>query len=135
MTLLRIPPPERFNHAGNIRNWHWRDPRSGDFEPASVLIDLRRCRFVLPPAVLWCACYGLLVRNHGLECELIVPENLGVATYLKSTGLFSTLKEAGVSVDDRGVGEASTTQTILPLSRFETEFEAEQLANCAPLTT
>ena len=96
MTVLRILPPKNFRHAGNIPSWSWRDPRLNDFEPVTVLIDLRRCQFVWPSAVLWCACYGLLVRNHGRECELIVPEDLGVATYLKSTGLFSTLKEAGV---------------------------------------
>lgn len=131
MTLLRISPSKNFRHAGSIPNWLWRDPRLDDFEPTSVLIDLGRCQFVWPSAVVWCACYGLLVRSQGRECELIVPEELGVATYLKSTGLFATLKEEGVSIDDRGIGEASTSQTIVPLGRFASEFEAEQLANSA----
>ena len=128
MSLLRITPPKNFFHAGNLPNWLWRDPRSDDFEPTAVLIDLRRCQFVWPSAVAWCANYGLLVRNRGRNCELIVPEDVGVATYLKSTGLFDTLKGAGVSIDDRGIGEASTSQIIVPLSKFATESEAEQLA-------
>ena len=131
MSLLRIIPPKHFSHAGNLPNWLWRDPRSVNFEPNAVLIDLSRCQFVWPSAVVWCAAYSLLVRNLGRDCELIVPEDVGVATYLKSTGLFTTLKEAGISVDDRGIGEASTSQTIVPLSRFATEFEAEKLANIA----
>ena len=131
MSLLRIAPPKNFFHAGNLPNWLWRDPRSDEFAPDTVLIDLSRCKFVWPSAVVWCATYGLLVRNRDRNCELIVPEDLGVATYLKSTGLFSTLKEVGISVDDRGIGEASSSQTIVPLSRFTTEFEAEELANNA----
>ena len=131
MSLLRIISPKNFFHAGNLPSWLWRDPRSDNFEPTAVLIDFGRCQFVWPAAVAWCASYGLLVRNRGLNCELIVPEDVGVATYLKSTGLFATLKESGVAIDDRGIGEASTSQTIVPLSRFATEFEAEQLANRA----
>ena len=131
MPLLRIIPPINFSHAGSLPSWFWRDPRQNDFEPTEVLIDFRKCEFVWPSAVVWCASYALLVRARGRDCELIVPENLGVATYLKSTGLFTMLKEAGVTVDDRGVGGASTLQTIVPLSRFSTEFDAEQLANSA----
>ena len=131
MSLLRIIPPKNFHHAGNLPNWVWRDPRSDDFAPTAVLIDLGRCEFVWPSAVVWCASYGLLVRNRGRDCELIVPEDVGVATYLKSTGLFAILKEAGISVDDRGIAEASNSQTVVPLSRFASEFEAEQLANNA----
>ena len=127
MSLLRIIPRENFFHAGSLPPWSWRDPRSDNFEPTAVLIDLGRCQFVWPAAVAWCASYGLLVRKRGVNCELIVPEDVGVATYLKSTGLFAMLKEAGVAIDDRGIGEASTMRTIVPLSRFATEFEAEQL--------
>lgn len=131
MSLLRITPRRNFFHAGNLPSWLWRDPRSEEFEPDTVLIDLGRCEFIWPSAVVWCATYGLLVRNRDRNCELIVPEDMGVATYLKSTGLFAILKEAGISVDDRGIGEASSSQTIVALSRFTTEFEAEQLANSA----
>lgn len=131
MNSLRISPPKNFRHAGNLPSWLWQDPRLGDFKPDSVSIDLARCQFVWPSAVTWCACYGLLVRSHHRDCELIVPEDPGVAKYLKSTGLFDTLKEAGVSVDDRGIGKASMSQTIVPLSRFASEYEAEELANSA----
>ena len=134
MSLLRIVPSIHFAHAGNLASWysqHRRDPRSSDFEPTEVQIDLRKCEFVWPSAVVWCACYALLVRHRGRACELIVPEDLGVAIYLKSTGLFTILRETGVEIDDRDVGEASTSQTILPLSRFATVFDAEKLGNLA----
>ena len=96
MSLLRIIPRENFFHAGSLPPWSWRDPRSDNFEPTAVLIDLGRCQFVWPAAVAWCATYGLLVRNRGLDCDLIVPEDVGVATYLKSTGLFAMLKRLGL---------------------------------------
>lgn len=134
MTLRRIVPSIRFAHAGNLASWYSQnrgDPRSADFEPTEVEIDLRRCEFVWPSAVIWCACYALLVRQRDRPCEVIVPEDVGVATYLKSTGLFNMLKESGVEIDDRGIGEASTSQMILPLSRFSTVFEAENLGNSA----
>jgi hypothetical protein len=60
-----------------------------------------------------------------------VPEDLGVATYLKSTGLFAMVVEEGVVVDDRDIRETLTSQTILPLSRFANVFEADQLGNLA----
>lgn len=125
MPLLRVTPPKKFFHAGNPPNWLWRDPRLDAFAGDAVLIDLSSCEFVWPSAVVWCATYGLLVRKRDRNCEPIVPENMGVATYLKSTGLFAMLKEEGISVDDRGIGEGPSSQTIVPLSRFETEFDAE----------
>lgn len=131
MALLRIVAPKNFYHAGNLPGWFWRDPRQSDFQPTDVQIDLRACEFIWPSAVAWCAVYGLLVRQQQRPCTLIVPENRGVAAYLKSTELFRLLQEQDVEVDDRGLGEPSGAQTILPLSRFSTEFEAENLANTA----
>ncbi len=56
---------------------------------------------------------------------------MGVCIYLKSLGLFSVLKENGIQVDDRGIGDRADSQVILPLSRFDTEFKAEELTNKA----
>ena len=129
--LHRISPPVNFHHAGNLPPWAWRDPRNSDFDPDAVHIDLRKCKFIWPSAVVWCACYALLVRSRDRECVLIVPDDVGVAAYLKSTGLFEILKEVGVDVDDRQIGQTTTSQTIVPLSRYSTDYEADQLINLA----
>jgi hypothetical protein len=130
MALLGIVAPKFFRHAGNLPGYG-QDPRDSDFEPTEVHVDLGACDFIWPTAVAWCAVYCLLVRHQNQPCTLIVPENQGVAAYLKSTDLYRLLQEQGVEVDDRGLGEPSAEQTILPLSRFSTELKAEQLANTA----
>jgi hypothetical protein len=56
-----------------------------------------------------------------------VPENLGVATYLKSIELFKILSENSVEVDDQGVGDQPAG--ILPIIRFSTESEVDKIAN------
>jgi anti-sigma regulatory factor (Ser/Thr protein kinase) len=58
---------------------------------------------------------------------LLVPANVGVCVYLKSTGLFSMLRDAGVEVDDRGIGNQLDAQIVLPLSRFSTEADVTSL--------
>jgi len=60
-----------------------------------------------------------------------VPENRGVATYLKSTGVLRLVQDHGVTADDRGLGDAVSARTILGLTPFSTEREAEEAANSA----
>jgi hypothetical protein len=60
-----------------------------------------------------------------------VPENIGVALYLKSVGLFDLLKNHGVEVDDRGIELRSDSQLILPLVPFRTEADVDNLTNDA----
>lgn len=62
---------------------------------------------------------------------LLVPNNMGVCIYLKSLGLFQLLKDNGVVVDDRGIPDRFDPQLVLPLTRFGSEFEVEQLTNKA----
>ena len=62
---------------------------------------------------------------------MLVPDNVGVCVYLKSLGLFRTLQDAGVEVDDRGIRDKKDPQLILPLTGFATEYEVEQMANLA----
>ena len=86
-----ITPPPQFTHAGELSESRLsRDPR--DSRVDDFAIDLRACEFVRPPAVLWCAIYCLLATRHGTSCEVMVPRNVGVASYLKATGLFDLLK-------------------------------------------
>lgn len=64
-----------------------------------------------------------------MQCRLLVPTNLGVCVYLKSTGMFSTLQQANVEVDDRGIPSRPNPQSILPLKAFRSEAEVDHLAN------
>ena len=130
--MLEIRAPEIFPHAGMLppKDASY-DPRKAGPRNSSVCIDLRGCEFIHPPAVLWCIVYAALTRWKGIDCELLVPENLGVATYLKTLGLFSMLEEIGVSVDARDLGTANDSQIIIPLQRFRDISQVEQLADDA----
>ncbi len=131
MEILEIEAPAHFVHAGNLDSRSAsEDPRKGNFSPRKVDIDLRDCEFIQPAAVLWCVVYGLLAARNA-SCRLLVPENLGVAIYLKSVELFRILSESGVEVDDRGLGGSPPTQLILPITRFNTETEVDKIANQA----
>ena len=46
-------------------------------------------------------------------------------------GLFQILRQNGVEVDDREINVASQSLTLLPLTRFDDEYEAEKAANAA----
>jgi hypothetical protein len=92
---------------------------------------MRECQFIRPPAVLWTAVFPLLAVARGSACRLLVPENLGIGLYLQSVGLLRLLKDSGVEVDDRGLSNRQAPQLIVPLTRFQSEGEVEQLANDA----
>jgi hypothetical protein len=126
--VMQIQVPPRFVHAGDLDpKSASKDPRRPNFSDRSLDIDLRDCEFIQPAAVLWCSVYGLLAARSGATCRLLVPENLGVATYLKSIELFKILSENSVEVDDQGVGDQPAG--ILPIIRFSTESEVDKIAN------
>ena len=125
-----IAPRRQFHHAGYLPpRFDSYDPRKPDFNEDHVEMDLRACRFIRPPAVLWCLIYPLLSRFRNHRCSVYVPENPGVCLYLKSIGLFQILKDAGVEVDDRGIEQRSDPQVVLPLTKFESEFDVDEMAN------
>ncbi len=131
---MEIRVPYNFVHAAELDPRSASiDPRKAGFNERTLDIDLRECAFIQPAALLWCAVYELLAASHGAACRLLVPENLGVAIYLKSVGLFETLKRNGIDVDDRGIGERphAGPRLILPLSQFFKESEVDELANTA----
>ncbi len=132
---MRIEVPQAFWHAGHLSARYassaTSDPRSPAFLEQSTDIDMRKCEFVRPAAVLWCVVYPLLTVARGSAARLLVPENLGAAVYLKSVGLFDLLQRAGVEVDDRGVGGRTDPQLVLPVTGFREEHEVEELANRA----
>lgn len=129
---MDIQTPPRFDHPGDLsQRYASNDPRKETFAEPNVRIDLRECEFVRPAAVLWCAIYPLLCKERSSKCELLVPQNLGVCLYLQSVGLLACLQEGGVEVDDRGIGKRDDPQVVLPLTRFQTEDNVEELANRA----
>src|SRR3989338_4773510 len=100
---MMISAPLHFEHAGQLpQGLVGEDPRIVR-PPERVVIDLRYCQFVRPPAALWCLVYPLLVVHQGQACVVTVPEDIGVARYLKTIGLFDLLADRGVEVDDRGI--------------------------------
>ncbi|MCI0629772.1 MAG: hypothetical protein L0Y44_03860 [Phycisphaerales bacterium] len=101
------------------------------FREPNVDIDLRECEFVRPPAVLWCVVYLALATSRGSRCRLLVPQNMGVCVYLKSIGLFDTLRSFGVEADDRGIRARDDPNTILPITRFNSTAEASTVTNQA----
>ena len=129
---MRIIPTPQFRHAGNLRYPpNLPDPRENEFAESEIEVDLRKCEFINPPAVLWCIIYPLLVRYKGIKCSLLVPENTGVCVHLKSLGLFNILRENGVEVDDRGIRDVSEAQIVLPLTKFISVSQVDDLANSA----
>ena len=129
---MKITVPQEFWHAGDLSGRNSSiDPRLTTSGQSSLDVDLRKCDFVRPPALLWCAVYVLLARSTGRDVRLLVPENTGAAVYLKSANLFGLLQADGVEVDDRGIGIRRDRKIVLPLTQFHTEQEVEDLANAA----
>lgn len=138
MTLCLKPDSKNFRktkvfmHAGDLNlRFDTFDPRALSFDAGQVDIDLRDCEIVLPPAALWCVVYLALASKRGSRCRLLVPSNMGVCLYLKSLGLFDTLKDRGVDVDDRGVYTRDNPKNILPITHFETTADASDVTNRA----
>ena len=127
-----IQPPRNFLHAGElpVRADSY-DPRDINFPEAQADVDLRQCELVRVPAALWCATYLLLAKRAGSECRLLVPKNKDVCIYLKSLGLFKTLRDNGVEVDDVGIDERPDSQLVVPLTRFDDETEVDEITNDA----
>jgi anti-sigma regulatory factor (Ser/Thr protein kinase) len=62
---------------------------------------------------------------------LLLPDNLGVALYLKSVGLLSILADDGVSIDDQGISGTPNPgeQLVLPIRSLGAESEVDTVAN------
>jgi len=132
VTLCLKPLTNSFRHAGELSPRSDKsDPRDASFDVGQVDIDLRECDFVRPSAALWCVVYLTLASKRGASCRLLVPSNMGVCVHLKSLGLFDTLKDRGIEVDDRGVRSGNDQKTILPITAFGTTAEATTVTNTA----
>ncbi len=129
--MLEIKPRgEHFRHAGELQsNYDGFDPRSSEFDERQVLIDLRDCEFVRPPAALWALTFLALASKRGADCELLVPLNFGVASYLAGLGLYAELKKFGIRVDDRDLGANAGENVVLPITSFFTTSDATEVNN------
>lgn len=125
---MRIIPPNHFRHAAEVRGAH-KDPRDVEFAEDPVEIDLRACEFIRPAAVLWCLIYPLLARARGSSCTVLVPESLGVTLYLKSLGFFDVLHDNAISADDRDIRVRQDPRVVLPITKFSSEYEVDQIGN------
>ena len=92
-------------------------------------IDLSRCEFVRPAGVLWCTIYPLLVAERGIPCDLVVPSQPSIATYLNDLGLLAVLREAGVGVDYGALPNLDRWQLVLPITQLDTISDVEELEN------
>ena len=128
--MLEIRAPRIFRHPGQLAAREASpDPRERGFPWDEVCINLRTCESVHPPAILWCAVYAALVHEAKRRCELVLPEDAGVAAYLNAAGLFRTMAELGVAFDNRSLGDTGGSQVIMPLRRFTTVSAAEDMEN------
>jgi len=117
MNLCIKPRNHNFNHAGELiaKNDKF-DPRKPSFPASQVDVDLL---------------YLALAVKRGANCRLLVPRNMGVCVYLKSLGVFDTLKGFNVEVDDRGFGASDDQKTVLPITRFADSADATAITNQA----
>ena len=131
MQSLKIVSPSNFNHAGDLLGYQVsnNDPRHNDFDWESVLVDLSRCDFIRPAAVIWCTVYSLLVAQRGIPCNLVAPLNAGVRSYLNRLGLFENLESAGIEIDNLGAPNPEQGRLILPLTRLRTVSQVENLGD------
>ena len=128
--LIRIEPPTNFSYAGDLspRN-ALHDPRQDNYGISELEVDLRECKRIEPTAVLWVTVYLMLARLKGTACRVQVPESVDVATYLKSTGLYAVLEEAGVEIDDETAPSQSNSEIVLPIVRFQDPVDVVTIAN------
>ena len=127
---MEIVPPQNFRYAHRIAAGFTKyDPREHQFPEPDITVNLRECSAVHPSAVLWCAVYLSLWRQRGFACLLRSPEDRVARTSLVETGLFHLLRDAGVNVEMGDTDICGSTDTILPVTRFDSLREAGELTN------
>ena len=131
MAPLEISAQRRFSHTGDLLGYQvpGNDPRRDDFDWDSVRIDLSSCEFVRPAGVLWCTIYPLLVAERGIPCEVVVPSQPSIATYINDLGLFSLLKDTVVDVDYSAPPNIDRWQLVLPITQLASISNVEELEN------
>lgn len=126
---MEIVPRQIFKDARSVPAKFSRyDPRSVEFNEREVIVNLKDCLRVDPPAVLWCAVYLLLAKRRGSECALVAPDDEGAVIELQKSGLLGVLLDGDVTVRVGKTGISVSPEAILPLSRFDST-SAENLTD------
>lgn len=127
---MEIVPPQNFRYAHRIAARFTKyDPREHQFPEPDIAVNLRECSSVHPSAVLWCAVYLSLWRQRGFACLLRSPKDRVARTSLVDTGLLHLLSDEGVNVEIGDTDIYSSADTILPMTRFDSLREADELTN------
>ena len=128
---LVIRAPKRFSHVGSLKAGEVaHDPRSERFSFDDVTTDLRECRHIDVPAILWCVVFLSLAVRRGANCQLRLPENTSALDALTNSGALEILTAAGVRLQDcRSVSKSSA---LLPLCIVESFSDVERAADRIP---
>ncbi len=127
---MEIIPRRDFRDARSIpAKFNRYDPRSESFFEPEVIVNLRECSSVRPPAVLWCAIYLLLAKRRGSDCLLVSPEDAGVSSYLMDTGLFRVLNGEAIAVEQHHSATSTSSNIVLQITGFSSTTESEDLTN------
>ncbi len=130
MMDMEIVPPKNFKYAHRIAAKFTKyDPHLHPFPQPEVVVNLRECSGVHPPAMLWCAVYLSLWRQRGLNCLLLPPNDRKVTSSLIDSGLFHILCKEGVNIESDNMDTSVPTDVILPITRFNSLLQAAELTN------
>lgn len=118
--MLEIRAPRDFDAPACLASRfarRYQDPRRDDFAPDGVVIDLRDCALIDPPAALWCVVYASLVRWKGIRCRVQPPNDPTLCAELAAQGFFAALSSSGTelhgSIEPRGTARDSI---VFPIS-------------------
>ena len=100
-----------------------------DFDEPEVIVNLTDCTIIRPPAILWCAVFLLLAENRGSHCSVKFPKDPAVSGYLQSSGLDQILQDKEINLQTFGPNGCHSADIVLPLTRFDSTTEAEDLTN------
>lgn len=123
---MRIVVPAELRHAADIADPSaLRDPRLVTFSESTVEIDMRQCRFIRLPGLLWCLTYALVAQKRS-NVRVLLPRDAVVRQWVESVGLSRILADAGVDVDPPPSDHvAGNIQVVLPLTCFTNSTDAE----------
>ena len=127
---MEVIPPTDFKDGRGVKAKFTRhDPRIHSFPSPDVVINLKDCHNILPPAMLWCLVYLNLWKLHDYRCLLILPDSEKVTSSLIECGMLAILRERDIQVYGNRPDPSGLTDVILPLTRFESLAEAAELTN------
>ena len=127
---MEIVPPADFKDGRGVKAQFTRyDPRIHSFPSPDVVINLKECTNIQPPAMLWCLVYLKLWQQRGYNCLLILPDSEKATAALIECGMLAILKEQEIQVFGNCREQSVPADVISPLTRFDGLREAAELTN------